>query len=156
LRILSARETAWFNIGPDTTWDSIQRLEDWPRWCDGLIEARWRFGEPWTVGSRFSLDWGVAADSPLAGGVILEVDGAPEQEEGSLRSISWVAGIGPARSEAQLMILQDGSGSLVEFVTSWKGWASPLFRNRATRCANRQRDWLASLREILERVGSSG
>ena len=56
-----------------------------------------------------------------------------------------------------MAILEDGSGSLIEFVTLWQGWAAHLGGlGRASRCAKIQRDWLASLKENMERVGSIG
>ena len=66
LRILSVRETTWFNIEPKETWESISKLEEWPRWCQGLESARWIQGEAWKPGSRFELIW-----QPWGGGTPL-------------------------------------------------------------------------------------
>ncbi|MDE0961053.1 MAG: SRPBCC family protein [Planctomycetota bacterium] len=161
MRILSVRETAWFNIDPQETWESICNLEEWPQWCQGLESARWAQGEAWKPGSRFELIWEPWGGAPLSGGVIVMDDVVALAEPNlvsppSLRGISWIAGMGPFRSQVRLIIMSDGGGSLVEFVSSWKGWASLMIGPRAERCANLQRDWLASLREILERVGSQG
>jgi|APSaa5957512535_1039671.scaffolds.fasta_scaffold56612_3 hypothetical protein len=161
LRILSVRETTWFNIEPKETWESISKLEEWPRWCQGLESARWTQGEAWKPGSRFELIWQPWGGAPLSGGVIMQdqvvsIPGSQDSNAPPLRGISWDAGRGPFRSQVRLMIMADGGGSLVEFVSSWKGWASLIIGRRAVRCADLQRDWLASLREILERVGSHG
>jgi hypothetical protein len=87
---------------------------------------------------------------------VVSIAGSQYSSALPLRSISWNAGRGPFRSEVRLLIMADGGGSLVEFVSSWKGWASLIIGRRAVRCADLQRDWLASLREVLERVGSHG
>ncbi len=155
MRMLSARETAWFNRDPQSTWDLILQLREWPCWCDGLTRSRWIEGNAWEPGSRFKLEWDHPVDVPLLGGeVIQHLD--PTSIPESMREISWGSGRGPFRAESRLLILEDGNGSLVEFVTTWSGWASIFMGHRADRCASLQRDWLASLREALERVGSNG
>lgn len=165
VRIMTVRETAWFNVDPETTWSCVSRLEDWSRWCAGLGSARWIKGDAWKPGSRFELNWDGGAPSPYCGGEVLRFE-----EEGNLdrvssedatgilvRRICWRAGFGPFQSEARMAILEDGSGSLIEFVTLWQGWAAHLGGlGRASRCAKIQRDWLASLKENMERVGSIG
>mgnify|MGYP001165043799 CR=1 FL=1 len=186
LRILTVRETAWFNVDPLATWSHVSRIEEWSRWCAGLGSARWTHGEPWKSGSRFELNWDGAASAPFRGGEVLHLEdegnldgvgaelngGVDESEEEQLdqqsvhenrasgillRRVCWRAGFGPFQSEAGLNILEDGTGTLVEFVTHWQGWAALLGgRGRALRCASIQRGWLASLRETMERVGTIG
>ena len=176
VRILTVRETAWFNVDPETIWRQVFLLEEWARGCAGLESARWLRGEPWSPGARFELIWSGAASAPLVGGEIHQVEEVgvcnTENREPSLRSsgsqlnddnnlwarrICWRAGFGPFRSEGRMSFLEDGTGTLVEFVTHWQGWAALLSKGRrSSRCANYQRDWLASLRESLERVGSIG
>ena len=176
MRILTVRETAWFNVDPETIWYHSSQIEEWPVWCAGLRSARWLRGTEWQVGARFGLSWDLEAAAPLFGGEVLCVDkdGVDHSQEADFsvsstaeqenlahgllaRRVCWRAGFGPFRSEARLAIIEDGSGSLVEFTTHWQGW-SAIFGGgrRASRCARIQRDWLASLRETLERVGSIG
>jgi len=176
VRILTVRETAWFNVDPETIWLQVSLLEEWSRWCPGLRSARWIRGEPWRPGSRFELNWDGVVPAPLVAGEVLRIEEegildpvettlstrseSPQSNPASgvlARRICWRAGFGPLRSEAQMAILEDGSGSLIEFVTLWQGWATLLGGGgRALRCAKIQRDWLASLRQALERVGSIG
>lgn len=176
MRILTVRETAWFNVDPEAIWQQVSLLEDWSRWCTGLNSARWVRGEPWNSGSRFELKWNGAASAPLAGGELQEVEEVGSRNTGTaepslrhdssemndgdglwVRRICWKSGFGPFCSEGRMSFLEDGKGTLVEFVTHWQGWAA-LFNGgrRSSRCANYQRDWLASLRHSLERVGSIG
>lgn len=176
MRILTVRETAWFNVEPETIWQQVSLLEEWPRWCSGLKSARWLKGKPWSIGSRFELIWESTASIPLAGGEIHRIEeeltdhdrksgsslrssssACDDDEKLWVKQIFWRAGFGPFRSEGRLSFLEDGSGTLVEFVTHWEGWAALFAKGRrSNRCASCQRDWLASLRESLERVGSIG
>ncbi len=146
LRLLSIRESAWVNVPPSEVWRLVLTLEEWPSWNHYLTSAQWRGKPGWKEGHRFQLTHRHSRRPFLGGGRISNVQ--PEQE------LRWLGHFLTLSVEFSLKVAPEGAGTLVSFSSQFQGLAARLASGDSTirRLTLFQREFLASLREVSERV----